>query len=79
MSRILVCGSRQSIVSGMCPPPYRSPDSNPGSVMFSLGGVATNIAVNFDPSRTAIPCLICVLGTGLFSRCRRPANSSRSA
>lgn len=65
MSRILVLGAACIDVLGICSPPYRPGDSNPGSVMFSLGGVATNIAVNF--ARLGLdPVLVSVLGTGLF-------------
>jgi pseudouridine kinase len=65
MSRILVLGAACIDVLGRSAPPFRTGDSNPGTVSFSLGGVATNIAVNLKRLGLS-PILVSAHGTGLF-------------
>jgi pseudouridine kinase len=65
MSRILVLGAACIDVLGISAPPFRPGDSNPGAVSFSLGGVATNIAVNLKRLGLS-PTLVSAHGTGLF-------------
>lgn len=65
MSRILVLGAACIDILGFATPPFRSGDSNPGNITFSLGGVGTNIAVNLKRLRTEVE-LISAHGTGLF-------------